>query len=193
MKFKPAPVFFKHKILVITFLSVLNIIKLPPLVRLLGKPDSTFTISSPSFLSRLSCNQFCSEPFPLPIHLTSLHITTPIPRVRHGTVDKIIWLALFYLSHSVSNSIHSFPTFGSPTTPLQPQTTSLAINQSLVLKGYFISSTKGNQYPQHCKGAYVCTLSISHKHSRWKKDHPDEQIFVRGKICQGQKSCLQVI
>lgn len=42
-----------------------------------------------------------------------------------------------------------------------------------VIKGYFISSTKGNQYPQRCKSASVCMRSISRIHSRWKKDHPN--------------------
>lgn len=54
--------------------------------------------------------------------------------------------------------------------PTNLQTASLAINQPLVLraviKGYFISSTKGNQYQHHYTGAYVSTLSASSMHSR---------------------------
>lgn len=121
---------------------------------LLCKPPSALLQLSPIILS---CYLFWSEP--LPIHLTSLLVLSPIPTAEHGTKGKIIWLIYLCLTQSIP---YPFPALQlCPTSPpLQSQTTSWAINQPLmlraVIKGYFISPTKGNQYPQH--RVYICML-----------------------------------
>lgn len=135
----------------------------------------TSTVTSLIFVPLLSCNQFCSEPLPLPIHLNSPYVTTPIPRVSCAATDKIIWLALFYHRLSISNSIRSFfhlqpSCWVQPSqTSLKPQPTSRVINQPLVLKGYFISS-KRNQYPQQCAAVPTSVRSLSRMQAGRSKD-----------------------
>lgn len=142
---------------------------------LLVNLTDTSPVTSLIFVPLLSCNQFCSEPLPRPIHLNGPYVTTPIPRVSCAATDKIIWLALLYHRLSVSSSIPSF-FYLQPSccvqpsrTSLKPQTTSRVINQPLVLKGYFISS-KRNQYPQQCTAAPMSVRSLSHVQAGRSKD-----------------------
>lgn len=134
----------------------------------------TFTVSSPALPSLLSCNLSCSEPFRLPIYLTSLHVTTPSPESHMELKITSFGLPSFISVYRrpTQFSLYPFPALlPHPTIlPTNLQTASLAINQPLVLraviKGYFISSTKGNQYQHHYTGAYVSTFSASSMHSR---------------------------
>lgn len=106
-------------------------------------------------------------------------MTPPIPRVRHGPIDKIIWPVL--LSPSVSNAIY-FLSSPHLLSLITSQITSLAINQPLVLKVMWLAPKEINIISSmYSKCACVCTLyrsgreagehllKASDKKQSWKK------------------------
>lgn len=106
-------------------------------------------------------------------------MTSPIPWVRHGPIDKIIWPVL--LSPSVSNAIY-FLSSPHLLSLITPQITSLAINQPLVLKVTWLAPKEINIISSmYSKCACACTLcrsgreagehllKASDKKQSWKK------------------------
>lgn len=129
----------------------------------------TFTMTSLIFVLLLSYNQFCSGPFPLPIHLTCPYETIPAspesaaqPQIKSLDLPSFITVCLLPTG-AVLSSIFSLTCWVQQSqNPLKRQTTVPVINQALVLKGGFISS-KINRYPhsvQRC--LHVCESPVMH-------------------------------
>lgn len=121
------------------------------------------------FLLLPSYNQFCSGPFPPPIHLTCPYVTIrPSPKSAAQLQIKSLDLPSFITVCPVPTGAALSSIFSltccvrQSQNPLKRQTTVPVINQPVVLKGGFISS-KIHRYPPGVhRCLHVCEAPVMH-------------------------------